>query len=281
MKNQISYQIRWDLLDDDEIDFLDRIGTKRLPSSIEFSKIPNWEDYCLAFAYLIGLETRTHEEGNHIKFAISDCANFGDKIFGQEKVEKWYEDYFKLRNIRDFTLNRAGGVLIYLQLVENEVKLTCSILKLKHLNLTIKDFFTDDPNWRKVTLGQLALAIKKNQIFNEEFEIRLGRFVDLRNDFIHNLWVSKKYKEETKSGLPSEKEFLRINNFISSMIKEATYVRNVFRGLQYQMMPSKLKADSNESMTFSSWAKYIPYFQGVIRDTEIYDQNVDNTDKNE
>lgn len=60
----MSNGIRWNLLSEDELDFLDRAGVQRLSTGIAFVRRPTWDDFRLAFAYLIALKTRTFgEEG--------------------------------------------------------------------------------------------------------------------------------------------------------------------------------------------------------------------------
>ncbi|MFQ5852247.1 MAG: hypothetical protein ACE5JU_16900 [Candidatus Binatia bacterium] len=265
----VSYAIRWELLSEDELDFLDRVGVERHSSGMEFVRIPSWDDFCLVFVYLIGLERQTTQEGNHVAFAIGDCINAGYELFGKSKVDDWFEEFFELRAMRDYILNMAGGTLIFLQQVEQQIKLCCAMIPLQGLNLTLEDFFSMDPQRRRQTLGHLARVLRENELFNSDFEKTLIDFVNRRNAFVHNLWVEDWRGRSEISGLPSKAEFERIHTFIAQLIKDARYVRNVFRGLQYELMPREIieaQRDDERPGAFSSWAKYIPGFQEVLRE---------------
>ncbi|MGD8457009.1 MAG: hypothetical protein PVF83_11530 [Anaerolineales bacterium] len=265
-----SFKIRWELLSDDELDFLNSVGLIRHDSGVEFSRKLSWEDYCQVLAYLLGLDRRTIQEGNLIAGAIGDCINNGEELFGKDKIGDWLHEFMILRNKRDLILNMVGGTVIYLQQVEYEVKSVCALAKLDGLNIMVEDVLSRNPKRMKKTLGQIAKVIKKTDIFNFEFEQRLTDFVGKRNDFIHNLWIDTIFEGTDQSGLPSEKEYERIYNFLKTIIKDARYVQNVFRGLYIQLKPTRDTESNHDVMNdepLGSWVRYLPLLHSALRKT--------------
>jgi len=265
----MSYEIRWNLLSDDELDSLREVGVEMHSAGMNFTRTPTWEEFTIVFAYLSGLERRTNQKENHIAFAIGDCLNAGSDFFGESKVDEWLREFLKLQAMRDTILNMTGGTVIFLQEVEQQIKLCCAAIRLKGLKLTFEDFLSTDPSRRKKTLGQLIQALKQNGIFVPEFEERLTNFVNSRNEFIHNLWVEQGRHASNVSGLPPKEEFKAIYEFIQSLIREAHYIRNVFRGFQYDLMSGAEvinNLDKDTSSPFRRWAKYIAEFREVLRE---------------
>lgn len=266
----MNFEIQWNLLSDDELDFLQEVGVEMHPSGISFTGTPTWDEFTIVFAYLFNLERRTKQKENHIYFAIGDCYNAGSDFFGESKVDEWLHEFRKLQAMRDIILNMTGGTMILLQVVEQQIKLCCAAIRLDGLKLTFEDVLSTNPSRRKKTLGQLIKALKQNGIFVPEFEGRLTDFVNSRNEFIHNLWVEKIFYSSNVSGLPSKEEFDAIYKFIQSLIREAHYIRKVFRGFQYDLIRDAEESknlDQDTLLPLHHWTKYIGEFRDVLRDT--------------
>jgi hypothetical protein len=269
----MSYAIQWDLLSVDELDVLEEAGVEMHPTGMNFKRTPTWEEFTLVFAYLCALENRTVQEGNHILCAIGDCLNAGEEFFGWDKVDKWLKEFFPLIEMRDHILKMAGGTLIFLQMVELQIKVCCAQVSLEGLKLTWDDVFSPDPSRRKQTLGQLARALKRSDAFDPEFEDRLTKFVNARNQFIHNLWVKQLFEETNHnaktSGFPSKEQFEEIYEFIRSLIRQAYYMQNVFQGFFYELgrakYPELRKMEQDQTFPLRRWARYIPEFREVLR----------------
>ena len=264
----MSYAIQWNLLLDDERDFLESIGVELLPSGMRFTRRPTWEDFCLTFAYIFGVRNRTLQEGNHIYFAIGDCILAGQEYFGKEAVGRWMRSFLRLVSMRDHLLGLAGATLIALQMVEEQIKLCCTLVRPKSLKLTLDDFLSPDPSRRKQTLGQLTSALKKSAIFDPTFEDRLTAFVSNRNKFVHNLWAEQARQSKKESGLPSEDEMKAIHDFLVLLLRETQYVLRVFLGCQYaiEKQPIVAALGEPESLVSTQWTRYIPEFEKVLRE---------------
>src|SRR5215203_2844743 len=247
----MSYAIRWDMLDEDELDFLNRIGVEKHQSAVTFTRPLNWNEFCLAFAIFCGLKNRIGDEENHVNFAIGDCVNYGIDRFGEDQVDNFIKEHLALRVMRDHTLSMAGGTLILLQLVEEQIKFCCTAIPIKSLNLTLEDLLSPDPRRRKQTLGQLASGLRESRIFAGDFEDRLAKFVNDRNRFIHSWWTEQNRRSESKGGLPSKDELEETYEFIRSLMKEAVYIRNVFRGFEYALVKDFERKHSEEPEIFS------------------------------
>lgn len=263
----MNFTIRWDLLSDDELDFLQEVGVEMHPSGMGFTGTPTWDDFTIVFAYLYNLERRTRQKENHIHFAIGDCYNAGSDFFGENKVDEWVQEFLKSQALRDIVINMTGGTMILLQILEHQIKLCCAVIELEGLKLTFEDISTN-PSRRKKTLGQLIKALKQNGIFVPEFEGRLTDFVNSRNEFIHNLWVEKIFYS-SKEDFDAE-DFNTIYKFIQSLIQEAHYVRNVFLGFQYDLIrgaAASQNLDLDTLAPLNHWAKYIAEFRDILRDT--------------
>lgn len=266
----MSNAIQWDLLSVDELDTLEEAGVEMLPLGMRFKRTPTWEEFTLVFAYLYALKRRTFQEENHIDCALGDCLNAGEKFFGWDKVDKWLKEFLPLIEMRDHILKMAGGTLIFLQMVEFQIKACCAQVSLKGLELTWDDVFSPDPSRRKKTLGQLARALKRSDAFDPEFEDRLTKFVNSRNQFIHNLWAEQLFEEARRndrtSGLPSKEQFEGIYEFIRSLIIEAYYMQNVFRGFFYELARARYpEIEKKETFPLRSWTRYISEFREVLR----------------
>jgi len=262
----MSYAIQWDLLLDDERDFLESVGVELIPSGMRFTRHPTWEEFCWTFAYFFGVRNRTLQEGNHIDFAIGDCLLAGQEYFGEETVDKWAKSFLRLNAMRNHTLGLTGATLIALQMVEEQIKLCCAIVRPRGLRLTLDDFLSPDPSRRKQTLGQLTRALKKSDIFDSTFEDRLTVFVNNRNKFVHNLWVEQARSKE-ESGLPSEDEMREVHDFLVSLIRETQYVLGIFRGFHYAITGgyATTLGKEPEALTLAQWTRYIPGFKKVLR----------------
>jgi hypothetical protein len=118
----MSYAIQWDLLSVGELDILEEAGVEMHPTGMNFKRTPTWEEFTLVFAYLWALKRRTFQEGNLIDCALGDCLNAGEEFFGWDKVDKWLKEFFPLIEMRDHILIMAGGTLIFLQMVELQIK---------------------------------------------------------------------------------------------------------------------------------------------------------------
>ena len=92
------------------------------PSGVSFKRPPSWEDFTLVFAYLHGLKNRTLQEENHIGSAIGDCLNAGTEFFGKNRVDEWIKGFLRLCYMRDRILSVIGATLIFLQVVEQQIK---------------------------------------------------------------------------------------------------------------------------------------------------------------
>lgn len=264
----MTYAIKWNLLTDDELHYLDKVGIERGPTGIAFSRDLSWNEFTLAFAYLTGLDRRTLQEGNHVAFAIGDCMIEGERLFGEERIQEWVDEFLRLRSIRDLVLNQVGGALILLQEVENDFKSCCSLAPLEGLNLSPGDFLSPDLSRRKQTMGHLAKALKDSRIFSGEFETRLTNLVNNRNHFIHHLWIEKWRQTSGPTGLPSEEEFFEVQSFVANLVKDALFVRDVLRGFTLELMRSYYPnryVDPGPETPFASWSRYLPKFHEMIR----------------
>jgi hypothetical protein len=56
---------------------------------------------------------------------------------------------------QDALIIAAGRLLIYLQLLENTVKLCCSFLNVEDKNATLENLFSEEDSKRHYTLGQI------------------------------------------------------------------------------------------------------------------------------
>ena len=260
--------IPWDRLTDPELDFLQEVGVEMLPNGMKFSHEPTWDEFTVAFAYIIAIQARSLPDEEEINWAIGDCLNEGGRYFGEDKVDSWLQEFLELRAVRDLTLGMAGGTLVLLQQVEDAIKLCVAALDIKGIDLTIADLLSDDPSRRRKTLGQLAKALKITGAFSEEFVDRLDKFVGMRNTFVHNLWIETPKKYPKGQGLPPSEEFEEIGKFISRLTGEAFYFDGVFRGFRYELTKAIAhggNSGAEESLPIEQWGKYIAEFQQVLR----------------
>jgi len=268
MAKQKNYSIIWSLLSDDELDNFEQFGIGMNTNSVSFSKDLIWSEFTVALAYLLGLKRRTYQEGNHIDFAIGDLLNEGERLFGDKKVDEWIHEFQKLQRIRDLVLNQAGGMVIMLQTLEHDIKASLSLSPFEILKLNVSNFLSSDISKRKQTLGQLSKAIKRTNLFSKEFEERLNNLITKRDYFIHHLWIEQLRGNIGPTGLPSEEQMLGVGEYLTDLAKDVAYVNKVLKGLMVDLLnyynPEK-SSDLKAEHSLSSWSKYIPNFQDVIR----------------
>jgi hypothetical protein len=258
----MSYQIQWGRLIEEDQDFLKSLGIETGPSFVRFTRDLTWDEITLVFGRLDGLRRRTPDaEGDHVNFALGDCLNEIKRLFGRERAELFMQEYPRLSNFRDHVLTMAGATLIYLQTVENMIKLCCASLGIK---LTLADFLSDDPDRRRVTLGQMKHALLKSGAFSfsGDFEAELGRFVHDRNEFVHYLWVEDS-GENPVTGLPSEDDLARIEDRIQSLLAQAHRMERIFKGMWGAIGAGKARQESDAS-SLTPWLKYIKEFESVL-----------------
>jgi hypothetical protein len=264
----MSYAIRWDLLNEDEFDILKRKGVEMHPNGMDFTRTLEWEEFCLVFAFVYGLQNRIGDDDNHINFAIGDCLNYGVDHFGQEAVDDFIKEHLALRVVRDDIISMTGATLILLQIVEEQIKVCCTAIPVKSLNITSEDFLSPDPRRRKNTLGQLARSLKESSIFDRDFEARLTRFVNDRNLFIHSWWTEQSRRSKSNSHLPTKDELGETYEFTRLLMREAVYIRNIFRGFYYALGKDRARKYGKEPKIFSeleSWSRYVPEFRAILR----------------
>ncbi len=202
-----------------------------------------------------------------MNFAIGDCINEIERLFGKERTVKFTKEFLRLDSLRDYVLSIAGGTLIYLQQVEEFIQFCCAPLELKGIRLTVADFLSGDPERRRVTLGQMKSALVKANLFSTDFETQLASFVEDRNRFVHRLWVEEIHANPF-TGLPNEDQMVRIAEFLRNLTRRAYTVERVFKGLCGTITESHAETYKQELKNASfvnPWHKYIPEFEKASR----------------
>ncbi len=264
----MTYGIQWQRLVEEEKDLLTLFGIEIGSSFVRFTHELRWEEITMAFAQLMSLRERTPNlDESHVNFAVGDCLVEMERLFGKERTEQFMAEFLRLSASRDSVLQLAGGALIYLQRVEDVIKSVCAC---RELRLTVADFFSSDPNRRRVTLGQMKCALIKTEVFAPDFEINFNDFVQDRNRFVHSLWT-----EDTRAnpfiGLPPEEHFVRVADSINQLVRRANRVERVFRGWLAAIRESvteELHPNTEDASAVNPWLKYIPEFRDVLRNNE-------------
>lgn len=175
----------WSYFSEGEKIALQNIGVEINIRGVRFSTAPSWRDFTLTFAYIAGLSRRFPNDPDRFGFAIGDCILEGNRYFGEKKVDTWLAEFEQVMKLRDVALNMTGGLLIHLQQVENSLRGCCAYLNIEGIEIAPSDLFSADRKKRAFTLGRMARGFQRAGAFSQEFEQRLGNFVDDRNYFIH------------------------------------------------------------------------------------------------
>lgn len=265
------YSIKVELLSSDEQVILRKFDVELHASNISFKHELREEDMRVVAGILISLESRTRDEGNHIDFALAGWMRQADEWFGKDIGIDWMTEEARRAAYRDHLLMLTGVTLIQLQILEDIIQGCCALLHLKigtgkmERIVSVSDFLSDDPNHRSEALGPLKEAIKRVSLFDHGFESRLDEFVKKRNRFVHDFWV-KNLKDQ--SFLPSFERLRKIEEFMSSLLREAGELEAPFRGLHYAFVQDRLAksvstGDDVRHNPFIEWSKYEKDFRSV------------------
>ncbi|MDP2601075.1 MAG: hypothetical protein Q8S00_00555 [Deltaproteobacteria bacterium] len=250
-----------------EAEFFQDIGASLSPVGVEFTKPVTWAQFTIAFSNIIGLKRRSPKRGTLINFAIGDCLNAGEQLFGRKPITAWLRECRIILGMRDASLQLAGGLLILLQQLEEHIRLCCATLP--SAALSMEDFFSDDPTKRRQTLGRLSRDLKGSQVFSKEFEERLDKLVFMRNQFIHHLWVNQLRKNSSPSPLPSREEYDIIMSALRALAVEASYFDDVFKGFRYELairITGTPPSPEEDPTPVARWTRYIELFHGALRE---------------
>ena len=262
--------IKLELLGSDEKEILRKFDVELQASSIGFKHELREEDMRVVAGILISLKGRTRDEGNHINFALGEWMHQADEWFGKDTGISWMTEEARRAAYRDHLLMLTGATLIELQILEDLIHSCCSFLRLKTKQgetLRVSDFLSPDPNHRNKTLGILKGALEKATLFDHSFESRLDEFVKKRNRFVHDFWV-KNLKDPSFSNPPSFERLSKIEEFMSSLLREAVELEAPFRGLHYASVEDRLAknvstGDDVRHNPFIEWSKYEKDFLSV------------------
>lgn len=264
------YSIKWELLGSDEKEILRKFDVELEASSISFKHELREEDMRVVAGILISLKGRTRDENNHINIALGGWMHQADEWFGKDTGIAWMTEEARRGAYRDHLLMLTGATLIELQILEDLIHGCCSFLRLKTKRgetLRVSDFLSPDPNHRNETLGTLKGALEKATLFDHLFESRLDEFVKKRNRFVHDFWV-KNLKDPSFSNPPSFERLSKIEEFMSSLLREAVELEAPFRGLHYAFVQDRLAksvstGDDVRHNPFIKWSKYEKDFLSV------------------
>lgn len=270
-----NYGIKMELLGSHEQEILRKFDVELEASSISFKHELREEDMRVVAGILISLKGRTRDEGNHINFALGEWINHVDEWFGKDTGIGWMTEEARRAAYRDHLLMLTGVTLIQLQILEDIIKGCCALLHLKigkgkkERILSVSDFLSDDPNQRSEALGPWKDAIKRKSLFDHGFESRLDEFVKKRNRFVHDFWV-KNLKDPSFSNPPSFERLSKIEEFMSSLLREAQELEAPFRGLHYAFVQDRLAksvgtGDEVRHNPFIEWSRYEKDFLSVAR----------------
>ncbi|MEK6407620.1 MAG: hypothetical protein AABN34_11710 [Acidobacteriota bacterium] len=263
------YSIKTELLGSDEQATLRKLDVELHASGITLTHKLAEADMRAVAAILISLKNRTHDDGNHIDFALGEWMLQADEWFGKDVGMRWIAEEVKRNAYRDYLQMLTGATLIQLQILEDFIHGCCSWLRLKTKRgktLRVSDFLSSDPNHRNETLGTLKGALEEASLFDHGFEVRLDEFVKKRNRFVHDFWV-KAIKDPSFSSRPSFETLTKIEDFLSGLLTEAQELEAPFRGLFYSIdkgMAERFNIrDDMRNGVFVEWSKYEKDFLSV------------------
>jgi|SRR5208282_1780246 len=267
----MTYSIQWQLLVEEEKDFMGTLGIETGASFAKFTRDLTWEEITMVFAHFVSLRKRTPDpEESHVNFAVGDCLVEMERLFGKERAEQFTSEFLRFSAFRDYVLGLTGAALIYLQQVEEVIKGCCACLNLKGMRLTVADFLSSDPEHRRVTLGQMKNALLNTKAFSPDFEAQFHDFVQDRNRFVHSLWVEDA-RTNPHSGLPSGEHIVRVADFIKDLVRRAYRIERIFKGLWAALgesLSQGLPPELGDAATVNPWLKYIREFRDVSRTKE-------------
>ncbi len=122
-------------------------------------------------------------------------------------------------------LLRLGGAVCNCQVVELLVYGSLLCLKRSGLKCCVEDFFSNDPNKRGPTLGELRQALEKVAKLPSGLETRLEEFVKLRNRVIHRLFT-----EPSAIQLQTAETAQARLDLIDTLTSECHYFNDLFMG---------------------------------------------------
>lgn len=263
----MDYSIPWALLPENDKDFFERINADLGPSGVTFNGTVTRQDLASACSRICEFRLFIPDpDENHINFAIGGAFSEFNKRFGEEDGELFMKNFERISKFRDYTLKASGASLIYLQMVEHQIKGCCAMIGLKGLKLTFEDFQSGDPNRTRQTLGWLKRALIGTGSFSSKFEDDFTKFVADRNRLVHSLW-NDEMKIDERTGLPTEDSFTTKIAFISSLVRQASEMEKVFRGLIasiHKSLSDSMKIDKS----VSPWIKYIPNYESSLKTNE-------------
>ncbi len=123
-------------------------------------------------------------------------------------------------------LLRLGGAVCDCQVVELLMHGSLLCLKRSGLKYCVEDFFSDDPNKRGPTLGELRRALEEVAKLPSGVETRFENFVKLRNRVIHRLFT-----EQSAIQLQTAETARAKLDLIEKLTGECRYFHDLFLGV--------------------------------------------------
>ena len=115
--------------------------------------------------------------------------------------------------------------LVVIQTTESLIALCMNFVLQDDPPMTPEKFHRLMEKQRSTTLGKFINQLRRRVALDEDFDARLGKFLEMRNQFVHGLCEVKGLSFNTKPGLEVADIFVR------TLATDATYFIKVFAGI--------------------------------------------------
>ena len=209
---------------------LGKLGVRLSQTGVQLSRELSRNEFRGLWHLVGALNRRRPRTEDWVNWLVGDWANAVSRVEGEGVAERIISEEQEAYSFSQHILTLSGATLMALQWTELAVDQCVRLLQDAEGAPPTADVFSVDDTKRRRTLGQLNRVLQNRQLFIDEFEKRMDRFVTQRNRFAHRALV-----ERLPSALaehePRMQAFQEIESFLLDLLREARDVGRVFKGL--------------------------------------------------
>jgi hypothetical protein len=252
----------------DEISSLRRFDVVLTRTALHFSRPLDAPALRGLWHLVSAIRRRRPKSEDWVNWLVGDWANEVDARLGLGSAERIIKEEEEAYAYTQHLLRLSGATLIALQWTEIAISTCTRLLEPSQTTMKAADVLELEPTRRKRTLGQLNRLLKDREIFVDDFERRMDRFVDHRNRFAHQLWTERALVDVEDPGARSE-SLRHVESFMLALLREAHDIGGVFKGLFAAIGVTIAERENIETFDrwFDDWKKDLDRFAEVSNRT--------------
>jgi hypothetical protein len=135
-----------------------------------------------------------------------------------------FHEYPEMTSAQKSVLQSIGLALFGVQGTEAKLKFLITYIFPKDIDATLKVLHGSDEKQKKKTLGILIENLKQQGDVSEEFQELLSSFLNMRNRFVHGLFLERGYS------LGSDEGIKKVEDFIQDLEQKMWFIDSILMG---------------------------------------------------